>query len=444
MRFWILEWCDLAILRLCNGVKLILWSILPAFIVLALFWGQVVQAEKNAGIFSTLNRSEEPVVLPATLLPNFLGQPIANLRLYALQAGVWQAVPFQIDEQDITGTYTIEDGILDGNDELVFMAKDAGNQANVDEWVADNIAQANPRYELVVSDPLAPTDEGWVYLYQSSNLPISSVNYVAWDTTLQTVTALSYTAGFTDAFVGLERLEINGNGVDVLDRQKIRVRALGGIITMNEEDLANNITPTVEIAVLGAVRGISGDGAVTVAIYGARIDFGGQFDLSGLPVSVDDMRISLDLNDPSMTGLTNYYDSNGSAFTIDGSPDAVPANPIVSWYQASGSTGGMVVAIPTINAGGGTPSTYYLDNNTPDPNDTGDAVSYADTGMFIDSPGNLVEFLLSTLILPPGNAGNVGATYAQQLANPLVATASSQNYPISTDYFLYLPIVIRE
>lgn len=390
----------------------------------------------------TLQRPEDPVIVIGADLPGLSGVPVNELVVYSFD-GEWQPIPFQIDERtnDITATYTLsDDGVLDDNDELVFMAKDAGQMAPADEWPVDNEARQNPRYQLTAGDPLNPGDTGWAYLFRSTTLPTNPDTYVTWNESLQTATAVSYTASFSpQIFVGLSNLTINGNGIDILDRQKIRVRTFLG--TVNEEDLATQVTSTVTIPVVGPVRGVAGgdgsDGALSVSIYGARLDFDVAFDLSVIPIPVQELRTSLDLNDPAETSVTSYFDSNGSAATIDGMPDTVPTTPRLTWYQASGTAGGMVVAIPTLVTNG-TVSNYYLDDGTIDPADTGDQRSYADTGLHLANPSGVIQFQLVTGILPPGTVGNVGASFYERVTNPLTVNTTLQ---IFGQAGLYLPIM---
>lgn len=426
-----------------NRLKQLLLAVFGGTAVLLfLFLTLQTNITANAAPISTLERPEDPVIVTGANLSAFDGQPLDELKLYAFDGSSWSPIPYQFDERlnDITGTYVIsEDGLLDANDELVFMAKDVGQLAGNDDWPSDVEAQLNPRVMVTVNDPLSPGDMGWAYLYRSTTLATDPTNYVDWDDGLQTVTALSYTASFTSDFIGISDLTVNGNGVDVLDRQKTRVTAF--IVTLDEEDLAGLITPTITIPVVGPVRGVANGGAFNISIYGARLDSAVTFDTSDIPVSVDDIRNSLDLNDPNVTGITNYFNSNGISVTIDGMNDAVGASPRVDWFQASGASGGMVVAFPTVNAGGGTVTNYYKDDDAVDPDDTGDQRSYADSGLFIDSPGNIIDFSLVTFILPPNSTANVGASYFDRISNPLTTTTQTQVF--GQGELIYMPAIFK-
>jgi hypothetical protein len=391
---------------------------------------------------NTLNRPEDPVVVAGADLAAFDGESIDELRLYAFDGSDWSPIPFQIDERlnDITGTYVIsEDGLLDANDELVFMAKDAGVEAGTGDWPSDTMALSNPRVQVNVNDPLSPGDMGWAYLFRSTTLATNPTVYVDWDFALQTVTALSYTASFTDDFIGLADITVNGNGIDILDRQKTRVDT--DIIDLNEETLTLLITPTITIPVVGPVRGVANGGDFNISIYGARLDSAVSFDTSISPFAVESVRNSLDLNDPTVTGVTNYFNSNGVSVPIDGVNDVVGASPRVDWFQASGASGGMVVAFPTVNAGGGTVTNYYKDDSAIDPGDTGDQQSYADSGLFISNPGGVIDFSLVTFILPPNSTTSVGDDYFDRISSPLTTTTTTQVF--EEEFNVYMPVVLK-
>jgi hypothetical protein len=265
---------------------------------------------------------------------------------------------------------------------------------------------------------------------------------VEWNEVLQTVTAVSYTASFTADFIGISDLTVNGNGVDILDRQKTRVSAF--VLTLDEEDLATLIDPTIDIPVVGQVRGVANGGAFNISIYGARLDSDVIFDTSISPFPVDDIRNSLDMNDPTVTGVTNYFNSNGVSVPIDGVNDAVATTPRIDWFQASGAAGGMVVAFPTVNAGGGTVTNYYKDDSAIDNDDTGDQRSYSDSGLFIDNPGTVIEFSLVTFFLPPNSTTSVGQSYFDRINNPLTATTITQLFGVEDAFEVFLPAVLNK
>ena len=414
-------------------------GLLLALFLVSLHAAHSLNASRRSLTNSTLGRGEDPVIVTGAQLPVIGGAPIDQLMLYAYSAGDWNPVPYQIDERmnDITGTFVVfEDGLLDDNDELVFMAKDSGQQAG-SSWPDDQGARDNARYEIQASDPLTVGHQGWAYLFRSTTLLTSSTSYVDWNQSLQQISTISYTAAFSpSSFLGLADLTINNNDVDILDRQKIRVETF--IIDLTEEGLIAYVDPTISIPVVGAVRGVAGAGQLGISIYGARLDLDVEFDTSIVPFNIDEIRTSFDLNDPAQTGVTYFFDSNGSAYTIDGNPDAVDSTPRFDWFQASGAAGGLVVVVPEADAGPGQISNYYKDDDIFDAGDTGDGLSFADTGLRITDPGSEVLLELAMYVLPPGSTANVGPIYFDRTNAPVEVIATAQRFGE-----IYLPFMIK-
>ncbi len=401
---------------------------------------------------AAVDRPQDPVVVPGASFPAFSGASLDDLVLYAYRSGAWTPIPFQIDELNITGTYVVSDGgLLDANDELVFMAGDAGDSVSAAIWPADAQSRLYSRYAITVTDPLSAGGQAWVYLYRSATLTPSGVSYITWTHSAQTAAAISYTAAFSPTqFVGLSDLMINGSSVDILDRQKIRATILG--IPLTEETLVGAGVPaTLTLPAVGPVRAVTNDGDLNAAFYRSRIDFDVAFDLAALPFLPSSIRTSFDWISPTVSGIITYYDGNTvEGVPIDGVPDVVSTTPPVDWFQVNGGTsgpGGVVVAIPTVDpgSGAGTVSNYYKDDGAFDGNDTGDKRSYGDAGLRIDNPGAIISFTLVAYVLPPGTATNVGATYFDRANNPLTTAAAEQCFtPSGTGCLrVYLPAVLK-
>ena len=394
----------------------------------------------------SINRTHDPVIVSGADLPAFDQAPISELRLYTYDGVDWQPIPMQIDERVMvsgTAVYTtFEDGLLDANDELVFMGHDAGEMASIIEWVDNVEAQSNSRYAIAVTDPLPPGDMGYAYLYRAGSLAGSITSYVAWGQNAQILSALSYTLAFDpNNFVGVASLRINGNSEDILDRQKIRVDVNNPFpipdVTLNEEDIVSllGITATVTLPVVGQVRAVGGGETNSFAFYGRRSDINVGVDLDSLPnpipgSTIVGLRTSLDLNDPATTNMSpaTYYDSNTPAgVSVDGMPDAVPATPVVDWSEVSGAAGG-VVTILGVDVDMGTVSNYYLDEMTPPAGDTGDGMAFADSGVAVANPGGVITVAQAVYILPPGS-GSQGAVVKEWYDNPLQTAVTEQSYP---------------
>jgi len=133
----------------------------------------------------TLSRSEDPVVVIAEQLGPVQGEAISGLALLRWQGGKFEPIPWQVDERNPAGKFCLEqgpkanakecNGLLDGKDELSFMAADAGARAPEG---ASKPAGAGKSAELEISDPVAG-GKGWAYLMVfAANPPRSPVDYV--------------------------------------------------------------------------------------------------------------------------------------------------------------------------------------------------------------------------------------------------------------------------
>ncbi|MCB0642638.1 MAG: hypothetical protein KDC44_13405, partial [Phaeodactylibacter sp.] len=133
-------------------------------------------------------REAPPVILKGEKLPDLLDVPVDKLAGFRFEQNAWVQIPIQIDEmdwrlaydlynQEINNNFEIEMLVytdpykytgpdentrFDSNDELVFMAKDAGASFTGQNWPAGVI---DLPMEVRIYDPL--TDQNtFVYLFQ--------------------------------------------------------------------------------------------------------------------------------------------------------------------------------------------------------------------------------------------------------------------------------------
>ena len=402
-----------------------------------------------------MTRTQEPVIVGGGQLALFEGAALNDLFVYAYTGATWRQIPFQVDEVDASGTYTVENGLLDGNDELAFMAMDLGDQVTVSEWITDTSSQGYARYEIQVSDPLNPGQQGWAYVYRSATLlPTLPADYVSWDAANQRLVSSTYIVGYNPAVhAAMDSMELNGSGVDVLDRGKMRVDATCYIygfpvpLTLTEEDLAGYADYTPDIDGPVRVGGGSTDGSSWAYHSLYRSDFTIEIgDLTPPPtctaLTINQVRLSSDWLDPTSTGMApaTYYDDNsGVGVAIDGVPDSVPSTPVTTWKQVSGGQGS-IVQVVDVTIGGGQLSNYYRDNQAVDPDDTGDGRSFGDAGFVVDDPAGQVSAETLTFFLDPEEP-NLGLTYRSYYENPLEVVASAQSYGVQ--HYVYVPLVVR-
>jgi hypothetical protein len=208
---------------------------------------------------STVKRAADPIIIKGRQAEKLIGKKISDLRLYSLQnAGALKPIPYQIDERGADGAFIFagmkdkDNGALDGNDELVFMAKDAGGKADKKLWPAKALAGV----EIEITDPV---DGGtaWAYLlaFPPGKAPArSSVDYVKISRNNTFIDAETYQVGFSKkAPMVFDTLVIKksggGPGKDVLDRLKVRFHGetlLNIKIDRNEEEFTSKTTGVLD------------------------------------------------------------------------------------------------------------------------------------------------------------------------------------------------------
>jgi len=235
----------------------------------------------------SLARGVDPVVVSGDTTKPLWGKKTASLRLQVRKDGAWTAIPFQIDKMNPDGEYFIasntvpqsvrdETGIddtpepkkrtkrikefesdrddyedevkegkrakesleelrrvayfeehldeIDYNDEVVFMGRDAGDQAARGDWpVPEGI-------EIEITDPLNG-GKAWAYLFffAANPPPLSSVDYISYDPKKDFITTRLSEIDFNDENPMLVESIVGkppGGAVipNVLDRFKMRIK----------------------------------------------------------------------------------------------------------------------------------------------------------------------------------------------------------------------------
>lgn len=405
----------------------------------------------------TLDRDLEPVVVKGSKIVSLIGTPVEHLFVYTYTGSAWGGqIPFQVDEITSSGDYaTTEDGLLDANDEIAFMVKDLGDRAPDTEPLTATLTISDTWYEIQVTDPLNPNKKGWAYVVRSSALsPTFSDDYVDYTAATQRIATDHYELGFATAapspYFGLNYLALQGSGIDILDRTKLRVgvSVFGILATFTEEDLTNPNTVLIKDGPVRALvrqtanASIAGQQETIYKAYVQMLQGVANVDFSGAGVSVSSARTSIDLVS-TVPSTTIFYNANTAlaGVTVDGTPDNVPATPLSTWTQVSHLSGRFIqVAAPS--PAGGTATSFYRDNSTPESDDTGEPGSYGDSGFLVTGGLNSAFSIESSLFfLPPGGGGpdNVGDQYGDFFANTLTVSARS----MSGDGTVFLPIVIK-
>jgi hypothetical protein len=118
-------------------------------------------------------------------LQALLGTKIENLRVYSYRFGEFTPMPYQFDELNAKNLYCLpygenpnedkDKGLLDENDEFVFLSRDTGDKVAQELWVKGY----EKAVKLEVKDPLTG-EKGWLYMFSFTDNPPerSPINYV--------------------------------------------------------------------------------------------------------------------------------------------------------------------------------------------------------------------------------------------------------------------------
>ena len=395
------------------------------FLVSMIFSLSIFQMSANPlfAHFDNLDRNYDPIILTGNNFLKFLLVSDSNLLVYRYigVTGTWERIPFQIDDIGNDGSYFSEsDGILDSNDELVFMAKDMGDKAPYYQWISDSINHDQIRYEIEVTDSLNEGKHAWVYFYRSESIqPTTSVDYISAIADSDKITSHFYLIGHNSEGIMDElRLQTGTNGFsnDILDRQKFRVK--GKLSGMRYEFTDNALRKNKLFYKDGPVRvvreltvGLSGilssvKTSFTERFYETFSVTGGGAGTLSSEYGVLYMRQSYDLNGDAK-GMYFYNNNNQNGVLIDGIPDNIDLkvpSPGLSWGMFSGIHGSFLqlLYLPDI----GRPQLlYYRDDSTggtsDDTWDTGDKVSYGDVGIqFLNPVAGTYAMGYTTIYLP--------------------------------------------
>lgn len=413
-------------------------ALLVTMLVVCCGWPAATVGMSGPAVDLPVTRDLEPVIVSGI----FDGAPLGEIFVYRQGTGGLEPVPYQIDERDGSGAYVAsEDGLLDANDEIVFLARDLGGQATLPPTATLPIDARF--YQVTVSEPGDPSSQEFAYLVRSTTLTATSpLDYVSYNPLNRQINATNYSQGFAGDFAGVDVLSLFG-GADLLDRTKLRIRYRFFTTeqTLTENSALFNPTPPTVIRD-GAVRLILSQGSSTTLAYASYLRSSTDIDLSSLPASIElqEVRISIDLNS-SAAGATYYDENTPGGVTIDGTPDSVAATPVTRIWRQISLAGGTIIQLVELSDTGGTISRYYRDDSALDVNDTGDQRSYGDAGIILTAPTARRIIVENTQYILPGTLPAVGAAYDGLAQNPLAVTAVQFGGPAESA--LYIPMAIN-
>lgn len=181
-----------------------------------------------------VERVHDPVIVPGAKLDGLAARDTTRLRLRRVEAGRLVPMPYQFDPRDADGEVSVdgpEDFVLDANDELVFMLKDAGERATP-ELLPDDCEQA---LEIEVT---VPGDGGraWAYLLAFRDPPPDErfPPYVSFDVATQSARSAHYRVGYAPGrnfFTDVAVLPAShGDGANLLRQTRMRGSPTFGLL----------------------------------------------------------------------------------------------------------------------------------------------------------------------------------------------------------------------
>jgi len=427
---------------------------------------------------SPLDRDRDPVVLTGAQLARLVGLPPPAVVAFRYQ-GDWEQIPVQIDERDTVtfdqvyggaypqaeidvetytdaGTYVGADSdpLFDTDDELVFMAKDAGSQAPPQASLPAGVVPGSG-LRLRLHDPLDDA-VGFVYLFETdgSLTPDAEADYVSYTFHLDAgsypadydlangpnpedslASSALYETHFSDRWIRDETRVHAGSasGVDILDRHK-NLFAPG--VCQRSEDSFSDGEGAFFANLDGPVRAIrsymgANSGPLTQRLhlfYEGRQDVTTFLRVHAIPGIMDMYDYS-----PAASGMTYYSSLNTGGVSVDGVPDALTAG-LPLWEMVTGAQGTLIVtAFVETDIDPFLPSYYYNDDVTPSSTQcTGDAFEYAQSGTWMDfgipntdpinPPFNQLAGTRIVYYEPPGASVADAEARAAQALTPLAVT----------------------
>ena len=376
---------------------------------------------------NSVSRPGQPVVLTGADLPDLVGiapgQIVAFRHTRQGNVPTWTQIPVQVDERKVvpfgaqpasnatagvdgsvygtaaTGatalqyadpnTFVGADGnpLFDADDELVFMASDAGGRVRDGEETTPAGVIAGSGVRVQVDDPQGEDSQGWVYLFRSTTLsPAAGQDYVDYDFTLtsgsyrttylradgpnpetSSVTTPTYRIEFTDRWYETtwQVLAAGATGVDVIDGHK-------------NQFLVNNCgrsNATFADAEGAFVANIDGPVRAIRSYIGANSGPKTQrthLMYRDMEVIVTDLRVHaipamMDFVDYSAaaTGMTYLSSTLPGGATINGTQDVVPAA-VPTWEAVTGPQGTFVTTNRMVTSfATPTMASFYRDQTAP-------------------------------------------------------------------------------
>jgi ribosomal protein L40E len=376
----------------------------------------------------------EPIIISGSDISSFIGKPVDEIWVFSYVGGNWEQIPFQIDEKNnINGSYffNAEDGLLDVNDEMVFMPEDCGFLAPEN----NRVLGVDPlRFRINVKDPIDQS-ERYAYIYTSSNLVKTfTKDYVDYNTPSYKIEANDYIIGYNETHMGvIDELKVDttagGDGTDLLDRFKYRFQKTVEIKSVQyNEDNFTSIQVGIKDGPIRVISQLSHEkttGDFTYFVNDTYFAYGSYLNLvqeMSTNSTTDWVEITVDLL--STQSPINYYDSNSNELIIDGTPDILGATETPIWFEIS-STAGTVISVGNFSQFGATSSLMYTDDSSSVDVPESDVGEYGNFGISAINPPQTSTIYFSHYFTS-NDQENIGSTYLNYTNNPMVISILPQ------------------
>lgn len=385
----------------------------------------------DCSLAPALARPSDPVVFTGATVPTLVGAAPSDVVAFRWDAG-WTQIPVQVDERKTLNMTTVYKGnagfgggillagyadagtfagadpvtTLDADDELVFMARDAGSRAPLGTVEPVGTVAASG-VELTVSDPL---DGGtaWIYLFRSGTLPPGAgQQYVSYTFALtsgpylttyavndgpnpetSTIVTPQYQRAFSDRWIQTELRITDGaaSGVDILDRNK---PMFGPGVCGRTEETFSDAEGAFIVNKSGPVRALrsyvgANSGPLTQrehVYYEGREDARTFLRVHAIPAVMDLFDYA-----PAASGMVYRNSVETAGVTIDGVPETLSTTP-ATWELVTGPQGSLTMALDFVtDFTPGSVVSYWLDDSTPPVTQcTGDAFAYGTSGLWLNA-----------------------------------------------------------
>jgi hypothetical protein len=400
-----------------------------------------------------VDRPHDPVVIKGSSLSPLIGSVMSEWYAFRYNSTdqTWEPIPFQFDDVGSDESYFSEnDGLLDNNDEFVVMAKDLGDEATPQIWVPISSTLSHERVKITVTDPLTPSQQGWIYLYRS-NIAIdhSSTTYV--QRVSGEITSDLYTLGFSPYGL-IDKLVLDTPGVttpvDLVDREKVRASGtISGInYILSEESFVIQSDQYKEgpVRVLREVTlslehlSQSMQKSISERYYEGLSVTAGSYGTISSEWGLDYLRQSLDLSSNSSGML--FFNASNTSVPIDGSSDMVNTtlpSTTPGWSLVTGDNGSILQFISLPETIGSNQDLYYHDDATggtaDGTTDTGDdGASFGDIGIRIHQPqAGTYTSGYRRYYLDANETESTANTKLSHVENPLQVTTETQAHQVS-------------